>query len=87
MTNMQLKSKKTPLLLLGITALVCSRTLFFLFHDPEGPNLLVVTVLALIVYVASFIVWRFVPVSTAIKKLLLAICTQVLIVTGLYTIS
>ena len=87
MTNMQLKSKKTSLLLLGITALVCSRTLFFLFHDPEGPNLLVVTVLALILYVASFIVWRFVPVSTAIKKLLLAICTQVLIVTGLYTIS
>lgn len=87
MTNMQLKSKKTSLLLLGITALVCSRTLFFLFHDPEGPNLLVVTVLALILYVASFIVWRFIPVSTAIKKLLLAICTQVLIVTGLYTIS
>jgi hypothetical protein len=87
MTTMQLKSKKTSLLLLGITALVCSRTLFFLFHDPEGPNLLVVTVLALILYVASFIVWRFVPVSTAIKKLLLAICTQVLIVTGLYTIS
>jgi hypothetical protein len=27
---------------------LCSRTLFFLFHDPEGPNLLVVTVLALI---------------------------------------
>jgi hypothetical protein len=87
MTTMQLKSKKTSLLLLGITALVCSRTLFFLFHDPEGPNLLVVTVLALILYVVSFIVWRFVPVSTAIKKLLLAICTQVLIVTGLYTIS
>ena len=84
---MQFKSKRTSLLLLGITALVCSRTLFFLFHDPEGPNLLVVTVLALILYVASFIVWRFIPVSTGIKKLLLAICTQVLIVTGLYTIS
>ena len=61
--------------------------MFFLFHDPEGPNLLVVTVLALILYVASFIVWRFIPATTERKKLLLAICTQILIVTGLYTIS
>ena len=80
-------AKKTTLLLLGITALVCSRTLFFLFHDPEGPNLLVVTVLAVILYVASFIVWSFIPATTATKKLLLAICAQILIVTGLYTIS
>ena len=86
-TTMPFTAKKTSLLLLGITALVCSRTLFFLFHDPEGPNLLVVTVLAVILYVASFIVWRFIPATTASKKLLLAICTQILIVTGLYTIS
>jgi hypothetical protein len=37
-------------------------------------------------YIASFIVWRFIPATTA-KKLLLAICTQVVIVTALYTIS
>jgi hypothetical protein len=80
-------SKKTSLLLLGITALVCSRALFFLFNDPEGPNLLVVTVLALILYIASCIVWRFVPATTASKKLLLAICTQIIIVTGLYSLS
>jgi hypothetical protein len=84
---MSFSSKKTSLLLLGITALACSRTLFFLFHDPEGPNLLVVTVLALILYVASLIVWRFIPATTTSKKLFLAICTQILIVTGLYTIS
>jgi len=72
---------------LGITALTCSRTLFFLFHDPEGPNLLIVTVLAMLLYVASFIAWRFIPATTASKKLLFAICTQVLIVTGLYTIA
>ena len=80
-------SKKISLLLLGITALVCSRALFFLFHDPEGPNLLIVTVLALILYVASFIVWSFIPATSAIRKLLLCICTQIIIVTGLYTIS
>ncbi len=84
---MYFRSKETSLLLLVITAFVCSRTLFFLFHDPEGPNLLIVTVLAMILYIASFIVWRFIPATTASKKLLLAICTQILIVTGLYAIS
>ena len=84
---MHFTSRTTSLLLLGITALACSRTLFFLFHDPEGPNLLIVTVLAMILYVASFIVWRFISATTASKRLLLAICTQILIVTGLYTIS
>ena len=85
---MPLQSKKTSLLLLlVITAFVCSRTLFFLFHDPEGPNLLIVMVLALILYSASLIAWRFIPATTASKKLLLAVCTQLLIVTSLYTIA
>ena len=84
---MSFTAKKTSLVLLGITALACSRTLFFLFHDPEGPNLLIVAVLALILYIASCIVWRFIPATTAGKKLLLAICTQIIIVTGLYAIS
>jgi hypothetical protein len=87
MTTMLLESKKLSLLLLVITALVCSRTLFFFFHDPEGPNLLIVTVLALILYTASLIAWRFIPATTISKKLLFAICTQLLIVTGLYTIA
>jgi len=87
MTNMPLESKKASLVLLVITSLVCSRTLFFLFHDPEGPNLLIVTVLALILYSASFIAWRCIPATTARKKLLFAIGTQLLIVTGLYTIA
>ncbi len=84
---MQFTSTKKSLLLLGMTAFACSRTLFFLFNDPEGPNLLIVTVLALILYVASLFAWRFIPATTASKKLFFAICTQVLIVTGLYTIA
>jgi hypothetical protein len=84
---MPLKSKRTSLLLLVVTALVCSRALFFFFNDPEGPNLLIVTVLALILYSASFITWRFIPATTASKKLFFAICTQLLIVTGLYMIA
>jgi hypothetical protein len=84
---MEFTSTKKSLLLLGITAVACSRTLFFLFHDPEGPNLLIVTVLAMLLFVASFIAWQFIPATTASKKLLFAIFTQVLIVTGLYTIA
>jgi hypothetical protein len=84
---MFINSRRTSLLLLGITALVCSRALFFLFNDPEGPNLLVVTVLALILYIASYVVWRFVPATTASKKLLLAISAQIIIATGLYSLS
>lgn len=70
-----------------LTAFVCSRLLFFFFHDPEGPNLLIVTVLASILYGAAFTVWRFIPATSASTKLLLAICAQVVIVTGLYTIG
>ena len=83
---MPLKSKRTSLLLLVVTALVCSRALFFFFNDPEGPNLLIVTVLALILYSASFIAWRFIP-ATASKKILFAICAQLLIVIGLYAVA
>ena len=82
-----LESKKASSLLLVITAFVCSRTLFFLFNDPEGPNLLIVTVLALLLYGASVIAWRFIPATNTSKKLLFAICTQLLIVTALYTIA
>ena len=82
-----LKSKRTSLLLLVVTALVFSRALFFFFNDPEGPNLLIVTVLALILYSASFIAWRFIPARTASRKLLFGICMQLLIVTGLYTVA
>jgi hypothetical protein len=64
------------------SAFAFSRTLFFLFHDPEGPNLLIVTVLAVMLFIASVLVWRFTPATSA-KKLFLAICGQVAIVTGL----
>jgi hypothetical protein len=84
---MQSDSEKTSLLLLLITAFPCSRALFFLFNDPEGPNLLIVTVLALLLYFASFIAWEFTPATTASKKLLFGIGTQLLIVAGLYMIA
>lgn len=47
---MQLKSKKTSLVILGIVSIVCSRIIFLFINDPEGPNLLVVIGLAVILY-------------------------------------
>jgi hypothetical protein len=49
--------KKLPLLILGIASLVCSRAGFFFIGDPEGPNLLIVVVLAAILYSASLAVY------------------------------
>src|SRR4029078_10485001 len=85
-SDMPLASTKKSLILLVITAFLCSRALFFFFHDPEGPNLLIVTVLALILYSASFIAWRFIP-ATAGKKILFAICAPLLIVADLYAVA
>jgi len=76
------ESKKTSLLILGITALVCSRALFFFFNDPEGPNLLVVIGTALVIYFVSLA--AYVLNSSSLKKLLLAISIQILLAIGLY---
>jgi hypothetical protein len=71
-------SKKTSLLILGITSIVFSRVLFLLLNDREGPNLLVVLAVAVTVYLLSWAVF------TGLKKLPVVILTQVIIVTGLY---
>ncbi len=78
--------KKTSLLILGITALVCSRTLFALFDDPEGPNLLIITVMAAILFAASLAAYKYNPLAKLANstKLLLAILVQALLVTVLY---
>ena len=81
---MSFSSKKISLLILGITAIVCSRALFLFFNDPEGPNLLIVMGMAAIVYVVSLAVYVLGPSNAGLKKLLLAICIQIIVVTGLY---
>lgn len=77
-------TKKSSLLILGITAILCSRAMFAFFDDPEGPNLLVVMVAAAIVYSVSLVAYTFNTSTTALKKLLVAISAQILFVTGLY---
>lgn len=81
---MYFKSEKASLLILGIISLVCSRFLFFLFDDPEGPNLLIVVVMAVILYSVSFAAYTFNASTTPTKRLLLAIAIQILAITLLY---
>jgi hypothetical protein len=54
---MDIKSKKLSLIILGIASLVCSRVIFMFLDDPEGPNLLIVVVLAAILYTTSLAVY------------------------------
>ena len=84
---MYFKSKKISLLILGLTSIACSRVMFLFFNDPEGPNLLVVMVMAAIVYFLSLLVYLFYPAAlpfTGLKRLLLVIFIQVILVTCFY---
>jgi hypothetical protein len=79
-------SKKITFIILAITALISSRVLFALFNDPEGPNMLVIGVTTLGVYLLSLTVFLFSSSLTKEKKMFLAILVQVLIVLGLYSL-
>lgn len=52
-----LKTVDTSVILI-ITALFCSKVLFFFFNDREGPNLLMVIVTACVIYFLSLILCK-----------------------------
>jgi hypothetical protein len=81
---MSLMSKKTSLVILGITALICSRVMFVFFNDPEGPNLVVVVGMAAILYSLSLMAQALIPATSGSKKLLVAIAAQMLVAAVLY---
>lgn len=81
--NTGFNSGKIPLVILAVTALLCSRALFFFFNDAEGPNLLIVLVLAVVMYLLSLLVYRFIPMD-GLKRLSAAVALQVLAVVLLY---
>ncbi|NCD68196.1 hypothetical protein [Mucilaginibacter agri] len=82
---MDFNSKKLSLVLLGATAIVCSRTLFFFFNDPEGPNLVVVGGMAIAIYLLSFAAYAFMPSKIeGLKRFSIAVCLQILAVIVLY---
>lgn len=80
---MNLESKRLQSLILFLTALVCSRTMFVSFNDPEGPNLLVIAVGAVVIFASSWIVGRFVPLK-GFAKVLIAIVVQIIFTTILF---
>jgi hypothetical protein len=80
---MRFTSKKTSLVILGIASVVCSRTIFALINDPEGPNLLVVIAMAAILYFLSLAVGLLLPL-TGLKRLLFGVAAQILIATGFF---
>ncbi len=81
---MYFKSKKISLLILGITAIACSKILFSFFNDPEGANLLVVTGMALIIYFLSLATYLLNFPITGLKRLLIVIFVQIIITTTFY---
>ncbi len=76
--------KKLRLVILGITSVICSRALFALFDDPEGPNLLIVLGMAALLYSASLLAYVPGPSSAGSKRFAIAILVQVLLAIGLY---
>jgi hypothetical protein len=77
---------KVILLILAVTAIACSRIMFALFDDPEGPNLLVVIGMAAVIFVLSAAVYlsNVLPSLRGSKSGAAAICLQVLIATSFY---
>jgi len=72
------------LLVLAVTALACSRAMFAFFDDPEGPNLLVVVVMASVIYVISLAGYlsKFFPSLTGIQRSSVAVFIQMFVATG-----
>lgn len=78
-------SRRISLMLLVVTAIICSRTLFFFIDDAEGPNLLIVMGLALIIYLLSVATYVFGPAKMKVLTIVpVAICVQILLAVGLY---
>ncbi len=81
---MYFKSKKISLIILAITSLIFSRVMFVFFNDPEGPNLLVTTGMAVIVYLLSLPIYLFGLKAIGSRRLLFGILIQIIIVSVIY---
>lgn len=81
---MHMQSRTDSLVILGITAVVFSRSTLLLIDDPEGPNLLVVAVAAAIVFFLSLAAYAPGFAITGRRRLFSAILIQLLLVAGFY---
>ena len=63
LTAMRRLSNKASLfafVVLPVLSLTAARVIFWFIHDPEGPNLLIVTVLAVIIYLPVLAIYKYV---------------------------
>jgi len=76
------------LLILAVTAVASSRAVFAFFHDPEGPNLIVVIGLAAFIYLLCLVFYlsNAVRMLTSLRRLLFAIFIQIIGAIGFYLI-
>jgi hypothetical protein len=83
---MHVNFKNSSLLILAITAVACSRAMFPFIQDPDGPNLLVVTAMAAVIYFVSSAVYlsNVYPSLTGFKRSSATILSQIVIATGFY---
>ena len=81
---MDFNSIKTSQIIFGITAIISSRVFFSLINDPEGPNLLIVMGLAVIIYFLSLAVYLLIPSINGLKKISLIILFQIIFVAVLH---
>lgn len=74
------------LLILALTAALCSRLIFFLIADPEGPNLLVVTGLAAVLFVVSLAAWFSRPLAfaTGLQRVAAVLPVQIMLAVAAY---
>ena len=83
---MHVNCKNGSLLILAITAVVCSRAIFAFIQDPDGPNLLVVAAMASVIYFVSSAVYlsNVYPSLTGTKRRSATIFIQAFIAMGFY---
>lgn len=75
-----------PILLLAIAAVSCSRLVFALFKDPEGPNLIMVGGLGFLILLVSSVAYfsRVFPTATGLKRGLGIIPLQLIVAAAVY---
>jgi uncharacterized membrane protein len=81
-------NRATPLLLLALTAAICSRATFAMLDDPEGPNLIVITSLTVIIFLAAIVAYisGTFPALTGFKRVFSIIPIQILTAATIYLI-
>ena len=81
---MPLDSRNGSLLLLAIAAFPCARAIFAFIAEPEGPNLLVVTGMAAILFVISAAGYlsNLFPSLTGFRRSVAAIIVQIIVAAG-----